>query len=114
MVKYITFYRNRWDVSKNNEARTYNSMLQNFNHPKNKKGCINKPLLQFETTNIVIDELHLMLRITDVLLRNLIWAMIQKDLRERNNTKNHMEQLVLAIRSCGITFKVKYRRLNYD
>ena len=63
-----------------NKARTYNSMLQNFNHPKNKKGCINKHLLQFETTNIVIDELHLMLRITDVLLRNLIWSMIQKDL----------------------------------
>ena len=88
-------------------------MLQNFNDPKNKKGCINKPLLQFETTNIVIDELHLMLRITDVLLRNLIWAMIQKDLQERNNTRDHMEQLVQAIQSCGITFKVRDRRINY-
>ena len=39
------------------------------------KGCIAPPLLDIEVSQIVIDELHLMLRISDILIRNMVWAM---------------------------------------
>ena len=60
--------------------------------------------------NIVIDELHLMLRVTDVLIRNIIWAMIYNDLREVQQKKQpqHLDKLVQTIRSCGITFSVSH------
>jgi len=35
-------------------------------------GCIHTPLLNVELDSIVVDELHLMLRVGEVLLRNLI------------------------------------------
>ena len=34
------------------------------------KGCVNPPLLEIEPRNCVIDELHLFLRISDVLFEN--------------------------------------------
>ena len=68
-------------------------------------GCKHPPLLQFEVCDIIIDELHLMLRITDVLLRNLVWAMVQLDITNRTDEVN-ISKLVLAIKLCGISFKV--------
>ena len=35
-------------------------------------GCIRRPLFDIQLENIVLDELHLLLRIGDVLIRNLI------------------------------------------
>ena len=39
-----------------------------------RKGRINEPLLPISLDNVVPDELHLLLRITDVLTKNLINA----------------------------------------
>ena len=52
-----------------------------------------------------------MLRITDILLRNLIWAMIHMDLQNRHKgtPSSHLDMLVESIRSCGVTFKVNKR-----
>ena len=45
-----------------------------------------------------------MLRVTDILLRNLIWAMIYMDMR--NKGESNLNKIVNEIRSCGLTFKV--------
>ena len=79
---------------------------------KDKKGCKFFPLIKIPIDNIVIDELHLMLHITDVLLRNSVWAMEKLDQDERQQGKqrsrfnNHLDKLINTIRSCRITFRV--------
>ena len=93
---YYDIIFNRWDVSKNHEERTLSSMEQCLTL-KNNKGCINPPLLNIDISRILIDELHLMLRITDILLRNLVWAMV---------VKKQLPTLVETIQSCGISFQV--------
>ena len=71
-----------------------------------KKGCKFSPLIKIRINIIVIDKLHLMLHITDVLLRNLVWTMEKLDQNERQQGKqrsasnNHLDQLVDTIRSC--------------
>ena len=44
-----------------------------------KKGCINPPLLNIEPRDCVVDELHLFLRITDVLFDNLFVELCRLD-----------------------------------
>ena len=73
------------------------------------KGCKHPPLLELELHKIVADELHLLLRITDVLLRNLILQvdMEQHKCRERRLPVTcTMQQLEDAVRSCGVCFKI--------
>ena len=56
---------------------------------------------------VVLDELHLMLRITDVLLRNLIYGAIQEDEKDIViKSTEHVDKLLEAIQQCGITFRV--------
>ena len=56
---------------------------------------------------VVLDELHLMLRITDVLLRNLIYGAIQEDEKDITiKSTEHIDKLLEAIQQCGITFRV--------
>ncbi len=53
-------------------------------------GCIWPPLLNIDVDEMIVDELHMMLRVSDVLLRNLIWAMMYRDMEWRRNThKDH-------------------------
>ena len=51
-----------------------------------------------------------MLRITDIILRNLIHEMIHRDNVEHHNGRSskYLVELEDTIRSCGITFKVTY------
>lgn len=52
-----------------------------------------------------MDELHLMLRITDVLIRNLIGIAQVYDIKEKRGW-TYVDTLVDSIESCGITFHV--------
>ncbi len=72
-------------------------------------GCISPPLLNIDVDHMVLDELHLMLRVSDVLLRNLIWAMIYRDMEEQHSQRppQFLEEVIKKIRSCGISFRVK-------
>ncbi len=109
---WIPFHR--WNVSIEHEARTLDTMTKCLSQPitsrKQRLGCVHPPLLNIDVSNVVIDELHLMLRVTDVLIRNIIWAMIYNDLREvqQKRQPKHLDKLVQTIRSCGITFSVSY------
>ena len=110
-VPLYSFPMFRWMVDRTFPRRTQQS-INSCLKSRDKKGCKFSPLIKIPIDNIVIDELHLMLRITDVLLRNLVWAMEKLDQNERQQGKqrsasnNHLDQLVNTIRSCGITFRV--------
>ena len=49
-------------------------------------GSIHPQLLNIELTKVVVDELHLLLLVTDVLIRNLISLAASRD-HENNNVK---------------------------
>ena len=68
-----------------------------------------EPLFKLEMTNIVIDELHMFLRIMDILLRNLLWEMIYQDEVQafHKQKSSYLENTVQSIRGCGLSFQVK-------
>lgn len=59
------------------------------------KGSVHRPLTTIPLDHIMIDELHLLLRVFDILLRNVITI-----------SEPHTQQLVACIRSCGVSFNV--------
>ena len=77
---------------------------------------INKPLLDLELDHIVPDELHLMLRVTDVLITALIETAIAYDKHQHRVRRIRcsykvldgplLSKLILAIRECGVHFNV--------
>ena len=71
--------KNRSDMSKPEKfywskeiVRTNQEMKLFCSKSKSNFGCIHPPLLKIELSHVVIDELYLLMRICDVLLRNLI------------------------------------------
>lgn len=107
----------RWDMSKPGDF--YSKPPMAFTLADVKKHatssefcCINQPLLNIPLHHIVLDELHLLLRITDVLLANLIedameWDDREDFLKRRGETKGvHLRNLTQVINSCGVTFSV--------
>lgn len=113
----------RWDTSKDvlyyNEApkcRTLENIKKLYQSKSNNLGCINKPLLDIALDHVVPDELHLLLRITDRLLENIVEEVMEKDsVNDFNKPKGHpkgvgLTNLVKAINDCGVPFKVWYKK----
>ena len=83
--------------------------------------CINPPLLNIPLDHIILDELHLLLRVTDVLTRNLLDEMIEWDVEEAHKNKvsnpkaigQHLQEAVQTINKCGVTFHV-WEKKNAD
>ena len=76
----------------------------------NRLGCIDLPLLEIELDHVVVDELHILLRITDKLISALVFRMANLDHVNRVHGTGHpdnMKRLVSAIHSCGVSFQVK-------
>ena len=77
-----------------------------------KFGFVETPLIKIPFDHIILDELHLLLRITDVLLANLIEDAMEWDdksdfLNKKGETKGiHLHKLVETINSCGVTFTI--------
>lgn len=46
---------------------------------KARKGCINPPLLDIDLDNVVLDELHLLLRVTDKLMTGIVLTAQRED-----------------------------------
>lgn len=67
-------------------------------------GVIHPPLFDVPLDFVVIDELHLLLRIMDILIANLINEAEQIDKRKRG--QNALSSLVFFINTCGVSFKV--------
>ena len=112
----------RWDTAVSEDkytstppqgkARTLAGLMENCQYSQMRKrlGSKHPPILQIEPTNVIIDELHLLLRIGDVLLRNVILQADSLDNRvyhhEGRRTDNHLRTLELLVRRCGVTFKI--------
>ena len=83
--------------------------------------CVHPPLLNIPLDHIILDELHLLLRVTDVLTRNIMDEMIEWDDEDAHKNKvknpapigNHLQQAITAVRECGISFHV-WEKKNAD
>ena len=74
-------------------------------------------LFEIELDHVIVDELHLLLRITNKLIGNQILRMAELDNSKRvhagnirthiDAVLNHMDQLVQAIWCCGIHSQVR-------
>ena len=64
---------------------------------------------------IIVDELHLLLRINDVLIKNIVTAAATAtaDARINKDETKQTEKLIESIRECGITFRVCTIHINY-
>jgi len=98
-------------------ARTLQEVKEMLKKLKDNYGCCQEPLLNIELDHIVVDELHLLLRITDILTANLITEVIEWDIEEylenKKNKDAHLNKLVSSIRSCGVSFSV-WKKKNAD
>ena len=50
------------------------TLLRTEKYTRIQAGRLNDPLLKIPLENVIPDELHLLLRVTDILTRNLIYA----------------------------------------
>ena len=59
---------------------------------KDRLGSQHAPLLKVDPDHVILDELHLLLRVTDILIRNLVFEMARLDLqdKQRGNTTPHI------------------------
>ena len=90
-------YLIRWDMSieesvftekKARSLSTLREKSQFANKPCHQHlGSIHPPLLNTELTEVVVDELHLLLRVMDVLIRNLISLAVSRDHMRNNNVR---------------------------
>ena len=107
-----------WTSSDDN-IRTLKDIISCSKLPKSsptslKLGVKHEPLLQIETEKIIPDELHLLLRVTDILLRNIIFHAVELDNATRVHMHKHkkkesatfLSKLELCVNDCGIKFKV--------
>ena len=94
------------------KARTLASLHQNatYSLPKKHLGSKHVPILEMEPSKIIIDELHLLLRIGDILLRNVILHADSLDQRaamiQHQPAQSHIRKLETLVRSCGISFSI--------
>ena len=81
---------------------------------KHRLGSQHPPLLKIDPDHVILDELHLLLRVTDILIRNLVFEMVHLDLqdKQRGNSTNttYLEAFVASVRECGISFNVWEKR----
>ena len=83
-------------------SHSYSSCAQHM-------GCVLPPLVNISLDQIVLDELHLLLRIMDVLIRNLILYAGSIDHRQwvRHGIENQsLRKLEQVIRSYGVCFQI--------
>ena len=69
-------------------------------------GIINPPLLLMNLNCIIPDKLHLLLRITDKLIQNLIIAAVVADYPAKPLTGPTVKSLITEVQSNGVHFKV--------
>lgn len=79
---------------------------------RSEAGVKNTKLIDIDINHVIPDELHLLLRITDRLIENLINAAVQYD-HNINNTPTSrvldgpmLKCLIREINSCGVTFNI--------
>ena len=87
--------------------------IKDLQENKDNKGSINPPLLLMNLNCIIPDELHLLLRITDRLIRNLVIAAVMADHPAKPLTGPMVKSLITEVRGCGVHFQV-YDKNQYE
>ena len=78
--------------------------------------CHQPPLSNIDLDHVVPDELHLLLRVTDILTGNLVLECIDWDKEEEIDCPKgsvcgfHLQKLIEMVRSCGVSFDVWEKR----
>ena len=91
-------------------------LVKKYVSEENQFCCKDMPLLDVPLSNIVLDELHLLLRVTDILLTNLIEDAMELDdkmdfSKRKGEPKGvNLRKLSQLINSCGVTFSVWEKR----
>ena len=101
-----------------NMKRTLTTLKECASLPKSRPasqrlGVQHTPILTLEPDSVVIDELHLLLRVGDVLIRNLVWEIVdanRRHTRMTTPTTSPFTSLIVAFQQCGVCFKVWERR----
>ncbi|CAB4030363.1 Hypothetical predicted protein [Paramuricea clavata] len=79
---------------------------------KNNYCCVARPLVEIDLDHVICDELHLMLRVVDVLIDNLMedvleWDKTEDMCKKRSDERGiHLNNLISTIRSCGVSFNI--------
>ena len=114
----------RWDTSKPIEHYQSVEMKRTLDHiksmlPLKKFSVINQPLFNIELDHVILDELHLMMRVTDRLTENLISEVMERDSdtdisKGRGEKKGvYLDTLVNTIKGIGISFSI-WEKKNAD
>lgn len=114
----------RWDMSKdlshyNEELKRTLQEIKELSSSSKKFSCVKSPLFTIELDHIILDELHLMLRVTDKLTENLITEVMEKDAKQDFNMARGKEKgvnldiLIKTINELGITFSL-WEKKNAD
>ena len=80
-----------------------------FSRPNKHLGSKYPPLLALEPSQYVLDELHLLLRVSDILLRNLIHLVDHMDQTNQlrgGRAGTQIPQLEDMVKSCGVAFRI--------
>ncbi|KAL9977700.1 hypothetical protein ACROYT_G015133 [Oculina patagonica] len=114
---------NSWDTSKpenyywmDGNKRTLADNKELAKKSSNNCGCIRSPLLNIPIENIRVDELHLLLRVTDRLEKNIQNDAIEKDKKYNLNKApsarkyTNMQKTIEAINNCGVSLSVWDKR----
>ena len=99
-------------MRKTGEKRTLETIKSSA--AKQELGCKDQPLLNLEPENIICDELHLLLRVMDILIQALINTAKVYDADEAHKlvksitaTKGpFVQSLVKSVNECGVRFYV--------
>ena len=62
---------------------------------KEKYSCENTPLINIDLDHVMLDELHLLLRIMDVLISNLVKEMCEWDKKDNFKKKNVTKNFII-------------------
>ena len=114
----------RWDTSKPIEHCQSVEMKRTLAHiksmlPLKKFSVINQSLFNIELDHVILDELHLMMRVTDRLTENLISEVMERDSQAdiskgRGEKKGvYLDTLVNTIKAIGISFS-NWEKKNAD
>ena len=109
----------RWDMSLNDhQPRTLSGLKKSAKLPLSKRlGCKHQSLLNIELDHVVVDILHLTVRIADILIRNLIAKMAEMDLAtfvvgNREASQQIYFSCLFSIYFCVFNV-IKVQRYNY-
>ena len=112
----------RWDTTKDLEFYNMGDMKRTLIDIKNSRAkkqfsCCSQTLFNIEPDHVILDELHLMLRITDRLMENLIKEVMERDSDFSKTSQQpkgvYLDTLLKTINSLGISFSI-WEKQNVD